>query len=177
MSTAPPLVALTGGIGAGKSEALKALERLGAATLSSDAVVHELYADREVVAAVVGRWGDEVAPGGVVDRSVVARRAFGGDATEREWLEGQIWPRVGARVGAWIEQQRALSPPPPVLVIEVPLLFEPFRRAGTARTARTGAGLGLAIVRAVAQVHGGTATATARPSGGLVVTVDLPRSA
>ena len=57
---------------------------------------------------------------------------------------------------------------------EVASLFEPFRRHGRARTARTGAGLGLAIVRAVAQVHGGTAAAVARASGGLTVTVDLP---
>ena len=63
-STAPPFVGLTGGIGAGKSEALAALERLGAATLSADAVVHELYGDPELRAAVVARWGDEVAPGG-----------------------------------------------------------------------------------------------------------------
>ncbi len=41
---APPFIALTGGIGAGKSTALAALERLGAAVISSDAVVHELYA-------------------------------------------------------------------------------------------------------------------------------------
>ena len=37
-----PFVGLTGGIGAGKSAALEALDRLGAATLSSDAVVHEI---------------------------------------------------------------------------------------------------------------------------------------
>jgi signal transduction histidine kinase len=59
---------------------------------------------------------------------------------------------------------------------EVAGLFEPFRRHGTARTARRGAGLGLAIVRAVAELHGGTARASARPDGGLTVTVDLPRS-
>ncbi len=59
---------------------------------------------------------------------------------------------------------------------EVAGLFEAFRRHGTARTARRGAGLGLAIVRAVAELHGGTARASARPDGGLVVTVDLPRS-
>ena len=80
--TAPPLVGLTGGIGAGKSEALAALGRLGASTLSTDAVVHELYADPEVVGAVVERWGDDVAPGGVVDRAAVARQAFA-DADER----------------------------------------------------------------------------------------------
>jgi len=55
-------------------------------------------------------------------------------------------------------------------------LFEPFRRYGTARTARRGAGLGLAIVRAVAELHGGAVRAAARPDGGLTVTVDLPRS-
>lgn len=59
---------------------------------------------------------------------------------------------------------------------QVPQLFEPFRRYGTARTARRGAGLGLAIVRSVAQVHGGTAVAEARAGGGLIVTVDLPTS-
>ena len=69
----PPFVGLTGGIGAGKSEALAALGRLGAATLSTDAVVHELYADPEVRDAVVDRWGPEVAPGGTVDRSAIAQ--------------------------------------------------------------------------------------------------------
>ena len=105
MADGPRLVGLTGGIGAGKSEALAALERLGAAALSTDAVVHELYGDPEVVAAVVGRWGDDVAPGGVVDRPAVARHAFASPA-EREWLEGLLWPRVGARVQAWAAQER-----------------------------------------------------------------------
>ncbi|MDQ3849605.1 MAG: dephospho-CoA kinase, partial [Actinomycetota bacterium] len=52
-----PFVGLTGGIGAGKSTALEALARLGAATLSTDAVVHELYASDDVRDAVVVRWG------------------------------------------------------------------------------------------------------------------------
>jgi signal transduction histidine kinase len=65
----------------------------------------------------------------------------------------------------------------PVVPVEaVEGLFAPFRRHGTPRTARRGAGLGLSIVRAVATVHGGTATAQARVDGGLVVTVDLPLS-
>jgi dephospho-CoA kinase len=120
---APPFVGLTGGIGAGKSEALAALGRLGAATISADAVVHELYADPEVRAAVVARWGEELAPDGKVDRSAVARRAFG-DADERTWLEGLIWPKVGERIGEWraVESQR--EPAPRALVVETPLLFE-----------------------------------------------------
>jgi dephospho-CoA kinase len=83
-------------------------------------VVHELYRDPEVRAAVVARWGDEVAPDGVVDRHAVARRAFA-TPEERAWLEDLIWPKVGERIGEWraVESTRA-----PVLVVEVPLLFE-----------------------------------------------------
>jgi dephospho-CoA kinase len=119
----PPFVGLTGGIGAGKSEALAALARLGAATISADDVVHELYRDPEVRAAVVARWGEEVAPDGAVDRSRVAARAFS-DPGERAWLEGLIWPKVGERIGEWraVESQR--EPRPPALVVETPLLFE-----------------------------------------------------
>ncbi len=71
-----PFVGLTGGMGAGKSTALAALESLGAATLSTDGVVHELYASDEVRDAVVARWGEEVAPDGTVDRRAVAGKAF-----------------------------------------------------------------------------------------------------
>jgi dephospho-CoA kinase len=118
-----PFVGLTGGLGAGKSTALAALERLGAATLSTDVVVHELYATRALRDAVVGRWGDAVAPGGVVDRNAVADRVFG-SALEREWLESEIWPRVGAYVTAWQTEVDARDPAPPAAVVETPLLFE-----------------------------------------------------
>ena len=119
----PPFVGLTGGIGAGKSEALAALERLGAATISSDRVVHELYDDPEVRAAVVARWGDGVAPEGRVDRSAVARHAFATDE-DRHWLEGLLWPRVGARVAEWRARESAREPAPAALIVETPLLFE-----------------------------------------------------
>src|SRR4051794_41868833 len=89
-------------MGAGKSVALEILGRLGAATLSTDAVVHELYEDPEVVGLVVDRWGDAVAPGGVVDRPAIARVAFSAPE-ERAWLEGLLWPRVGRRVAAFKE--------------------------------------------------------------------------
>jgi dephospho-CoA kinase len=85
--------------------------------------VHELYAGPEVRDAVVARWGPEVAPGGVVDRAAVAHHAFAAP-DERAWLEGLLWPLVGARVAAWREQQSAREPPPPALVVETPLLFE-----------------------------------------------------
>ena len=118
-----PFVGLTGGLGAGKSTALAALERLGAATLSADTVVHDLYASEEVRDAVVARWGEEVAPGGVVDRSAVAGRAFAA-SDERAWLEELLWPRVGARVAAWYEALGERDAPPRAAVVETPLLFE-----------------------------------------------------
>jgi dephospho-CoA kinase len=119
-----PFVGLTGGIAAGKSTALDALARLGAAVLSTDAVVHDLYASPELRELVVARWGPDVAgPDGSVDRAAVATRAFASDA-ERAWLEGILWPRVGARVAAWRERVLAQEPPAPAAVIEVPLLFE-----------------------------------------------------
>jgi dephospho-CoA kinase len=118
-----PLVGLTGGMGAGKSTALAALEQLGAAVLSTDAVVHELYETEPLRAAVVKRWGEEVAPGGVVDRSAVATYAFA-DEQNRAWLESTLWPMVGERIGEWLTMVRARRPAPRAAVIEVPLLFE-----------------------------------------------------
>lgn len=118
-----PFVGLTGGMGAGKSTALAALERLGAATLSTDAVVHELYEDPEVVGLVVERWGPGVAPDGVVDRAKVAAAAFA-SPEERAWLEQLLWPRVAQRVMAFREEALAADPPPRAAVVETPLLFE-----------------------------------------------------
>jgi dephospho-CoA kinase len=123
MGAAVPFVGLTGGLGAGKSTALEALRRLGAEVISSDAVVHELYEGDELRDAVVGRFGEAVAPAGVVDRSEVAKRAFA-DPEDRKWLEGVVWPLVGARVAAWLESARAQTPAPRAAVVEVPLLFE-----------------------------------------------------
>jgi dephospho-CoA kinase len=122
-----PVVGLTGGMGAGKSTALAALARLGAAVLSTDAVVHELYEGEQLREAVVARWGPEVAPEDVVDRAAVAERAFA-DEEDRAWLEGLLWPLVGARVAAWLEQVRGVGragrPRPRAAVVETPLLFE-----------------------------------------------------
>jgi dephospho-CoA kinase len=118
-----PFVGLTGGLGSGKSTACAALERLGAAVLSTDAVVHELYGSDRVRDAVVDRWGDEVAPGGTVDRAAIARHVFAAPA-EREWLEGLLWPLVGERVWGFRTEQERADPAPKAAVVETPLLFE-----------------------------------------------------
>ncbi len=118
-----PFIGLTGGIGAGKSTALAALEGLGAVTLSTDRVVHELYESDEVRGAVRERFGDAVMDGTGVDRSALARLAF---ATEedRHWLEQLLWPRVGERIAAFRREADAAGPAPRAAVVEVPLLFE-----------------------------------------------------
>ncbi|MEX0971718.1 MAG: dephospho-CoA kinase [Solirubrobacterales bacterium] len=116
----PLTIGLTGGIAAGKSAALAAFERLGAATISSDAVVHELLETEPLLPRLIERWGAEVAPGGRVDRDRIGSIVFA-DAAELNWLEGQIHPLVGERIGAWLE---SLSADTGVAVVEVPLLFE-----------------------------------------------------
>jgi dephospho-CoA kinase len=118
-----PFIGLTGGIGAGKSTALAALERLGAVTLSTDTVVHGLYETEPVRARVVERFGPDVAPDGLVDRAALAARAFATDE-DRDWLEQLLWPRVGEAVAEWRERQEHREPPPRALVVETPLLFE-----------------------------------------------------
>jgi dephospho-CoA kinase len=113
-------VGLTGGIGAGKSEALAAFERQGAATLSTDKVAHDLLDDDEVRAALIERWGEDVAPNGTVDRDKVGEIVFA-DRDELTWLESVTHPRVGAHVLEW---RQALGPEVAIAVVEVPLLFE-----------------------------------------------------
>jgi dephospho-CoA kinase len=117
----PLTIGLTGGIAAGKSEALAAFGRLGAATLSSDAVVHDLLEGEPLRAAMAERWGPEVAPPGEpTDRARIGGIVFA-DPDELTWLEAQIHPAVGAETAAWIH---SLPPGTAFAVIEVPLLFE-----------------------------------------------------
>jgi dephospho-CoA kinase len=114
------LIGLTGGIAAGKTEALNAFQRLGAETISTDEVVHELLRTPDVRDRVVERWGEEVAPGGEVDRAKVAQLVFERPG-ELAWLESQLHPLVGSRVVEWAG---GLPADATLAVVEVPLLFE-----------------------------------------------------
>ena len=117
---APLKIGLTGGIAAGKSEALKAFARLGAATLSSDVVVHELLESSELRDRLVERWGADVAPDGRIDRAKIGEVVFA-DPEELTWLESQIHPLVQERTATWL---LGLPEETEVAVVEVPLLFE-----------------------------------------------------
>ena len=156
-----PFVGLTGGIAAGKSEALKALERLGAATLSSDAVVHELLTTGEIRDQLVEKFGDDVAPGGEIDRGKVAEQVFGDDE-RRKWLEGLLWPRVGQRIGEWRTGLEESHDPPRAAVVEVPLLFEAGTEDGFDATIAVVAEEPVREDRAARRGHEGVASRTAR---------------
>jgi dephospho-CoA kinase len=108
----PVAVALTGGIGAGKTETLAAFARRGAATLSADEIVHRLIGeDSRVRVSLEERLG-------TTDRTAIAAVVFD-DAEALAWLEGLLHPRVREAYDAWLEDVDA-----PVAVVEIPLLFE-----------------------------------------------------
>jgi dephospho-CoA kinase len=160
-----PFIGLTGGIGAGKSTALAALERLGAATLSTDAVVHGLYETAPVRDLVVAHFGAEVArpdsDPSVIDRSALASRAFASDQ-ERMWLEALLWPRVGEAVTDWRASRSASTPPPRALIVETPLLFEAGMDRGYDATIAVIADEQIRAARAGARGHAALAQRTAR---------------
>ncbi|MBH0776905.1 HAMP domain-containing protein [Nocardia sp. NEAU-351] len=135
--------------------------------------------------------GDDAARGRIEIRAEIAAAEVRGDPLLLERLaqnlidnavrynrtDGWVTVRVGVdgdRATLSVENTGPLVP-----AFEVDGLFEPFRRLATAErlaeTSARGAGLGLSIVRSVAHAHGGAVRARARPEGGLIVTVDLPR--
>jgi signal transduction histidine kinase len=97
------------------------------------------------------------------------------NAVRYNHLGGRIWVRTGADAAhAWLIVGNTGFEVDPT---DVPGLFEPFRRGGRERTGARGSGLGLSIVRAVCDAHGGTVHAVALDGGGLEVTVRLPAAA
>jgi dephospho-CoA kinase len=121
----PLAVAITGGIGAGKSTALESFRRHGAATVSSDEIVHHLLAtDPDVKKALVERLGEEIlGDDGSPDRELIALRVFR-DRPALDFLEKLLHPLVSREYMTWREQLANLPNPPEVCVTEVPLLYE-----------------------------------------------------
>jgi dephospho-CoA kinase len=124
-STSRPLaVAVTGAIGAGKSAALDAFARHGAATISSDAIVHRLLqADPNVRRELAERFGPDVIGPDGADRARIAEIVFS-DPDQLDWLEELLHPRVVQENLAWRKDVEGRSEPPALTVTEVPLLYE-----------------------------------------------------
>ena len=122
--TRPVAVAITGGIGSGKSEALKAFARHGAATVSSDEIVHHLLRHPDVRDKIVERVGNGVVgPDGEIDRTALATTVFN-DRDALAFLEQLLHPLVAAEYLKWRDDLARLPNPPGVCVTEVPLLYE-----------------------------------------------------
>jgi dephospho-CoA kinase len=120
----PVAVAITGAIGAGKSAALEAFARQGAATISSDEIVHRLLRrDPDVRRELVERFGPEVVGSDGADRAKIAEIVFG-DLDQLDWLEKLLHPRVVRENLAWREELASRDDPPSLAVTEVPLLYE-----------------------------------------------------
>jgi signal transduction histidine kinase len=97
------------------------------------------------------------------------------NAVRYNHLAGRLWVRTGTDDKAsWLVVGNTGFEVDPA---DVTGLFEPFRRGGRERTGARGSGLGLSIVRAVCDAHGGGVSAVALDGGGLEVTVSLPAAA
>jgi dephospho-CoA kinase len=103
---------------------LRAFARHGAATASSDAIVHRLLReDEEVHAALRAHWGDSVVGADGADRAAIAAIVFT-SADELAWLEALLHPRVVREYTAWRVKLTERADPPAILAIEIPLLYE-----------------------------------------------------
>jgi dephospho-CoA kinase len=107
-------------VAAGKSEALAAFQRLGAAVVSSDEIVHRLLDREPLLSSLRTRWGPDVVTEGRADRSAIGARVFN-DPDELAWLEAEVHPLVRDEIAGWFSRAES---PIGVAVVEVPLLFE-----------------------------------------------------
>ena len=116
------LVALTGGIGAGKSSVSSRLEARGAVLVDADAVVRDLQLPgRPVFDAMVERWGDDIiGDDGGLDRQAVADIVFR-DEDELKALNGIVHPAVRTEMERQVEEQRDSDR---VVILDIPLLGE-----------------------------------------------------
>ena len=118
-----PRLGVTGGIGSGKSTATAFLADLGAAVVSADELVHHLLAEQAIISRVERHFGGDVLEDEQIHRPALAQVVFN-DAGELVWLESLLHPHVKRLIDSWARKQEARRPRPPLLVAEVPLLFE-----------------------------------------------------
>ncbi|MCS6771274.1 MAG: dephospho-CoA kinase [Kiritimatiellae bacterium] len=117
-----PVIAVTGGVGCGKSETGRILAEMGVSVIDADSVAHRLMRDDPLVRAkLISLFGPAVVlADGSIDRCAIAGRVFA-NARDREALEHAIHPRVREEIVAWRDSVRRESGGGAALI---PLLFE-----------------------------------------------------
>ena len=126
------IIALTGGIGSGKSEAAKQFALLGVPIVDADVIAHELTAIGQPIVAEIGRiFGAElIAADGSLNRTKLRTHVFN-NTQDRLKLEALLHPAIHLRALQQLaENERKLQPSYQVLVM--PLLFESHRYDGVA---------------------------------------------
>jgi len=120
----PECVAITGGIGSGKSTVARILGELGAAVISADKLARDIVAPGEpALREIEQRFGREILlPSGELDRKRLAARVFASDE-ERRALEQITHPRIRERFREAVRSHQEREPSR-LLIYDVPLLFE-----------------------------------------------------
>lgn len=119
----PLIIGLTGGMGAGKSLALKCLKEKGVPVLQTDKLGHQLLEEYEFAQSVQMHFGKDVlGRNGKIDRKKLGREVFR-DPLKRQKLNEMLHPEILKRVMDWAKKQAGKASIFP-LVVEVPLLFE-----------------------------------------------------
>ncbi len=121
MCKRPIVLGLTGSIAMGKSVAAHTFRQFGVPIFDADAEVHRLLAQGGAAVAPIARLWPEVCANDTVDRGALGRRVFG-DAEALKTLEAILHPMVGR--GRTLFLRRAAARRVPIVVLDVPLLFE-----------------------------------------------------
>lgn len=123
------IVAVTGGIGSGKSTVARAFSELGAHVLDADRLAHEVLEDRDVLVQIEAEFPGVTGSDGSLDRALLADRVFS-DPAAREQLNALVHPRVRERIDKELARiaatgSDAASPLPgkrPLVLLDIPLL-------------------------------------------------------
>jgi dephospho-CoA kinase len=145
------VVGLTGGIGSGKSTIAAMLRARGIPVVDADLVARDCTAPGTPgLAAVLARFGPGVLTAdGALDRAALAAVVFA-DATARRDLEAITHPCIRAGIADRLRELAAGTPPPPLAVVEHPLLVETGGTAGLDSVVVVEAPAELRVARTVA---------------------------
>lgn len=146
----PLQVGLTGNVGSGKSTVARLFADLGAAVIDADALAKEATQTAEVLQKITRTFGADLATDGRLDRARLAAVVFA-DPDARGKLNAIIHPWVAKGREKQVAALAARTPPPEVVIHDVPLLFEVGLDAQMNKTVVVNAPLELRAARASAR--------------------------